>query len=114
MQVPPFGGGQGSGCPPESHKSFLKATASSLHCLNWLLISSAHPNATDAKNSPPPPSCRPASPAPQPHGNQQRVAGRDLEFYSHHSLSEKGVQAGRQAGIDHGWSGNLTSRKAKG
>lgn len=56
MQVPPFlGGGQGSGCPPESHKSFLKATASSLHCLNWLLISSAHPNATDAKNSPPPP-----------------------------------------------------------
>lgn len=65
----------GGSSPPESHKSCVKATASSLHRMEAGYSSLCTRTATAAKNRPP---------APQPHGNQQRVAGRDLEFHSRH------------------------------
>lgn len=77
----------GGSSPPELHKGCGQATTSSLHRMEAGYSSPLHPNATAAKNKPP--SRGPALPAPQLPGNQQRVAGGDLEFCSHHLPDEE-------------------------
>lgn len=95
----------GSSSPPESHKSCVKATASSLHRMEAGYSSLCTRTATAAKNRPP---------APQPHGNQQRVAGRDLEFHSRHLPVGETEVRGRKPVAEPWWWGTPTSRRVKG
>lgn len=81
---------------PRVAQKLPESGTSSLHGLGTGYSSQLHPNATDTKNSPLPPAVGQPLLHPNPM-ETSRVAGRDLEFCSHHSLSEKGVRAGGQA-----------------
>ena len=102
----------GGSSPPESHKGCRQATTSSLHCMEAGYSSLCTRTPLPLKINPP--AVGQPFLHPNPLENEQRVAGRDLEFHSHHLPDEEIKVWGGMSGTERSWSGTPRSRRMKG